>query len=729
MPRKGAHLFVAVLTLALMVSVRPAQTHGGLWQSDAAHMLAVAARGTPSLPFIENRGQIAEEAVRYYLPGADRMIYLAEDALWVTLHPPIQVEGAPEQTTVTLKLSFPNANPHPVLQPFGRLATSVHYFLGNDAAQWRTNVPVYAGVRYIGLYPGIDLEIGSAEGRWIQRLVVHPGADLNAVRLRVEGAEEVTPTAQGMLCVRTAAGVYRLPLWSPVTAEGVPLGDVPDVPQVFPVSTGVRAYEVVHPFAPATTPPTAAAQDAPDLRYATLLRGSDDDWGLGIAVDAQGAVYVTGLTASPDFPATPGVLEGRHQGGRDAFVAKLDVRASTLEYATFLGGSKKDWGSAIAVDADGAAYVTGRTESPDFPTTPAAFGRSYQGGWDVFIAKLTPDGANLVYATFLGGSRYDRSFAIAVDATGAAYVTGPTYSPDFPITPGAFDSVIGEGICEGEACLDAFVAKVNPQGSALMYATFLGGSDYDYGSAVVVDDDAAVYVAGETRSPDFPTTQGAFDRELDGPSDAFIARLNPQGSTLTYATFLGGSGWEGGFALARDAASALYVAGPTYSADFPTTRGAFKVRYGGAGDAFVAKLRPDGTALAYATLLGGSDYDYASGVAVDAAGAVYITGRTWSADFPTTDEAFDGQLDGPSDAFIARLDARGAALEYATFLGGSGYDYASGIAIGADGAAYVTGLTASRDFPTTRGAFDDVIGAGACAKEPCLDAFVAKLAW
>ncbi|MGC8880344.1 MAG: SBBP repeat-containing protein [Anaerolineae bacterium] len=673
--------------------------------------------------FVENVGQFPM-GVRFQLLGGKHTFWLTEDAIWMTLTE--SSETTTSHRAAALKLTFQGANPHPRLEGIERLATSANYFYGDDPAAWHTNVPVWGGVRYANLYPGIDLEWhrGHREPQW----VIRPDADAHMARLRVEGAEGVELAGEGTFRVRTAAGAYALPLWPAVDERGTPWVLSASLSPHVEGKHEARAYEITHPFAPVAPPPTTATQPVPGLRYATLLGGTSDDWGLGIAVDAQGAAYVTGLTASPDFPTTPGAFETRHQGSRDAFVVKLHPSGTTLEYATFLGGRNKDWGSAIAVDANGAAYVTGRTESPDFPTTSGAFERRYQGGWDVFIAKLEPGGA-LVYATYLGGSRYDRSFAIALDDAGAAYVTGSTYSPDFPTTPDTFDRDIGEGTCEGEQCLDAFVVKMNPNGSDLVYATFLGGSDYDYGSAVVIDADGAAYVAGETHSPDFPTTNEAFDREIDGASDAFIVKLNPDGTTLEYATLLGGNDREGGFALALGGDGALYVAGPTYSSDFPATRGAFAIDYQGAGDAFVVKLNPGGSALAYATFLGGSDYDYASAIAIDADGAAYVTGRTWSSIFPTTYGALDRTLGGQSDAFIAKLDARGAAMEYATFLGGDGYDYASAMAIDAARAVYVTGLTSSPDFPTTRGAFGKIPGEGRCEHEPCLDAFVAKLAW
>ncbi len=404
--------------------------------------------------------------------------------------------------------------------------------------------------------------------------------------------------------------------------------------------------------APAGSQPVrtlAPADDPGALIYSTFLGGSSGDYGYAIAVDAEGRAYVTGQINSSNFPTTPGAFDPTHNGGNDAFVAKLNSTGSALDYATFLGGSNDDHGYAIAVDAEGRAYVAGITYSSDFPTTPGAFDPSYNGD-DAFVAKLNAAGSALDYATFLGGSNGDHGYAIAVDAEGRAYVAGITYSGDFPTTPGAFDpSYNGD---------DAFVAKLNAAGSALDYATFLGGSNDDLGLAIAVDAEGRAYVAGWTGSSDFPTTPGAFDPSYNGGFfDAFVAKLNAAGSALDYATFLGGSNGDHGLAIAVDAEGRAYVAGWTVSSNFPTTPGAFDPSYnGGYADAFVAKLNAAGSALDYATFLGGSNGDHGHAIAVDAEGRAYVAGGTRSSDFPTTPGAFDTSYNGgDSDAYVAML--------------------------------------------------------------------------
>ncbi|HXF70066.1 MAG TPA: SBBP repeat-containing protein, partial [Thermoflexus sp.] len=435
----------------------------------------------------------------------------------------------------------------------------------------------------------------------------------------------------------------------------------------------------------------------------------------------------------------------------------LQSNPSDLLYATFLGGSSWDSGLSIAVDGSGAVYVTGYTSSSNFPTTSGAFDSTYNGGnSDAFIVKLNPAGqgnADLLYATFLGGSGYEEGYGIAVDGSGVVYVTGYTWSSDFPTTPGAFDSTYNGGGSDG------FLVKLNPAGqgaSDLLYATFLGGSNWDEGLGIAVDESRMVYVVGSTISSDFPVTPGAYDTtcgtdgncNYDGTyrySDFFVVKLNLAGqglADLVYSTFLGGSNWEppdeSGFGIVVDGSGTIYVTGGTDSSDFPVTPGAYDTTCGTDGncnydgtyyypDAFLVKLNPAGQGasdLLYATFLGGGNSDGGSSIAVDGSGAAYVVGVTFSNDFPTTPGAFDTSQNGVLDAFIVRLNPAGqgnADLVYATFLGGSNWDSGYGLAVDGGGAAYVVGWTDSSDFPTTPGAYDTSHNGGA-------DAFVVKLA-
>jgi len=452
------------------------------------------ALSSPSPMFIENVGQFAEDA-RFQVRGGDRTIWLAEDTIWVTVlekpsspRPPSPNLGeggvalpSPEigrppdegrwagregesRKGVNIKLSFVGANPHPRLEPFNRLDAHVSYLIGNDPGNWRADVPVWGGVRYVDLYPGIDLEIANENGQWHWQMatrdasplaLVGRGAGSEGVRLQVEGVDAIALDGD-RLRLTTGVGEFSLPLLQ-----------VADATLTHPIITG---NQVALPFTSASpnlqSPILNPQSGVSDLPYATFLGGSSDDSGLGITLDGSGMAYVTGYTLSSNFPTTPGTFDTTYNGGYDVFVVKLNAAGSALAYATFLGGSNDDSGSGIAVDGSGAAYVTGQTRSSDFPTSPGAFDTNFNGGNDAFVVKLSAAGSALAYATFLGGSSDDQAWGIAVDGSGAAYVTGNTGS-DFPTTPGAFDTTYNGGNW------DAFVVKLNAAGSALAYATFL----------------------------------------------------------------------------------------------------------------------------------------------------------------------------------------------------------------------------------------------------------------
>jgi len=466
--------------------------------------------------------------------------------------------------------------------------------------------------------------------------------------------------------------------------------------------------------------------------------------------DAQGDLVLTMKTGEDEIRWHKPVVYQEKDGARQLVaanyaitdknrvgfeVAKYDARRplyiDPLIYSTYLGGSGGDLANGIAVDSAGNAYVVGFTCSTDFPTMNPlqpnyAGGNPYCG--DAFVTKLNPTGTALVYSTYLGGSNADDGLGIAVDSAGNAYVIGFTYSTDFPVTPGAFQTVCNGGSgCSQYG--DAFVAKINAAGSALVYSTYLGGNSYDTSSRAAVDSSGNAYVTGQTSSTDFPTTPGAFQTIFGGRSDAFVTKFNPSGSALVYSTYLGGSLWDEGSGIAVDSAGNAYVTGATGSADFPTMNPLQPTFGGGYDDAFVSKLNSTGSQLVYSTYLGGSGQDGGASIAVDGAHNAYITGGTSSTNFPVTPGAF--QTACPlncryeSHAFVTKVNATESALSYSTYLGGNFAEGSSGIAVDSAGNAYVTGVTNSANFPTTPGAIQRKCNGGSyCAKYG--DAFVTK---
>lgn len=694
------------------------------------------------ISFEANTGQHDPE-VRYLARGQGSTAFFTDRGPVFALLPETPPVGPPASPGTALRMELHGAQ-NVVPEGRERLTGTVNYFLGQDHEAWNVGVPTFGAIVYRDVYPGIDLRFRSGpRGALEYDFMLTPGADPDDISMSFAGSDALRLDEHGDLVITTPAGevVHRAPfIYQPTSRGRVPVAGRFDL-------RGTRVGFTVggtDPSLPLVVDPLT------DLLYSTFLGGSGSDEGTGIAVDGSGNIYVTGSTsdAGTDLPTTAGAFDTSHNGDDDAFVAKIvpaGAGTADLAYSTYLGGSGRDVGRGIAVDGSGAAYIVGETDdaATDFPTTTGAFDTSHNGGAgeaDAFVAKVVPAGGgatDLAYSTFLGGSSAEEGSGIDLDSFGNAYVTGTTTdgATDLPTTTGAFNTT-------HNGFNDAFVAKVAPAGGGptdLVYATFLGGSGFEEGNAVAVDGSGNAYVTGETSddTTDLPTTTGAFNTSHNGDLDAFLTKLAPAGggaTDLLYSTFLGGSSEDLGRAIAVDGSGNAFVAGDTSDAatDFPTTPGTFDASHNGVVDAFVAKVVPSGGGaadLAYSTLLGGGDFDGGFGIAVGA-GAAYVTGYTTddATDFPTTPGAFDTTHNGgvgEGDAFVAKVVPAGGGttdLAESTFLGGSGDDSGSAIAVDGSENVYVTGYATddATDLPTTAGAF-------ATSQSGVDDAFVAKL--
>jgi uncharacterized repeat protein (TIGR02543 family) len=448
------------------------------------------------------------------------------------------------------------------------------------------------------------------------------------------------------------------------------------------------------------------------LVYSTYLGGSGSDWSYVTAVDPEGSAYVTGYTNSIDFP-TKNPIQGYKAGVSDIFIAKINSSGSALIYSTFLGGSGENWYGI----GDHGSGIAVDSEGMVYVTggtwsedfpTKNAIQGGYGGQGDAFIAKVNSSGSAIIYSTYLGGSGGDGGNDLAVDSEGAAYVTGTTESENFPTK-----NAIQGGYGGGE---DAFIAKVNSSGNAIIYSTYLGGYGQEYGNNIAVDSEGAAYVAGDTNSADFPT-KNAIQGGYGGGEDAFIAKVNSSGNAIIYSTYLGGSGQDSGRGIAVDSEGAAYVTGFTASINFPT-KNPIQGYNAGQYDAFITKVKASGSDLIYSTYLGGSAWDPGYGMAVDLEGAAYVTGFTTSINFPTKNPIQEYNA-GAADVFIVKVNSSGSALIYSTYLGGSNNDQNYGMAVDSEGAAYVPGMTESENFPTKNA----IQGANAGVS----DIFIAKL--
>ena len=676
------------------------------------------------LAFTENRGQWGEKTLfkaevggaTFYFCGdevaylftrnTDELEELPYDAVGARHAVP---EGMPnkldrpryKKEALLIKAQFVDANPNPNVIGENRLSHNCNYFYGNDAAKWRADVPNYSAITYKDIWPGIDLKYhGNTKGMKYD-FIVNPGADISQIRIRYEGVDNLSLSNAGDLEVQTRFGlVYE------------------NIPEIYQEKNGAKvsvsgSYRLIEPgpygqavfgFAAEDYNPSFALVIDPELLYSTYLGGSGDDavWGSissgpGIAVDGSSNVYATGRTVSSNFP-TVNPYDGDLSGPYDVFVTKLSATGDALFYSTYLGGSNSDFGNDIAVDGAGSAYLTGSTSSTDFPTANP-YDESYSGNGDVFITKLSPSGNSLIYSTYLGGSSGDGGECIAVDGSGNAYLTGRTSSSDFP-TLNPYDA-------NYNGSYDVFVTKLSVTGDALLYSTYLGGSDDDLGFNIATDASGNAYLTGYTYSSNFPTAN-AFDYSFNGgTSDVFVTKLSSSGNFLVYSTYLGGSGRDLGVGIAVDTSRNAYVTGNTCSTNFPTVNpydGSFNSMLLDEPDVFVTKLSTTGNSLVYSTYLGGGIEDWGSDIAVNSSGNAYVVGSTASSTsyppvFPTVDP-YDGSYNGNFDVFVAKFSTGGSTLVFSTFLGGGNWDYGLAIALSGSGNnVYLSGSTYSSNFP------------------------------
>jgi hypothetical protein len=655
--------------------------------------------GALPLHFELNQGQI-DARVQFFARGTGYSLFLDGKSAVLSLHDPAVTNRDPAVQPApvpggTLQMQVIGANAAVRAVGEDELPGKVNYFLGNDPAQWRTDIPTYAKVEYPDAYQGIDLSYYGNQQQLEYDFVVKPGADPATIALKFIGADQPGIDGQGDLVLDTAGRTL-------VQHKPIIYQEVNGVRRLIEGGYVLKGRQEIG-FQIGDYDPTQTLVIDPVIAYSTYLGGSMDDTGNAIAVDGAGNVYVTGDTTSTNFPTVSPMQPTYGGGTSNVFVAKLDPRGTTLLYSTYLGGEGFDRGNGIAVDPTGSVYITGKSNSRKFPITAGAFEDTFRGPeYDGFVTKISPAGDRLSYSTYLGGDDNDAAIAIAVDSSGNAYVTGGTKAHDFPVTRSAYQGANNGGT-------NAFITELNATGTDVLYSTFLGGSFTDRGDAIAVDSSGLVYVAGHTDSDDFPTKDALQAVYGGGLDDAFVAKLNPQDSgddSLVYSTYLGGSGSEKGLGIAVDGAGNVYLAGETSSSDFPVVN-ALQPRYGGGtSNAFVAKINSAGTALLFATYLGGGGDDRASGLALDGDGNIYLTGSTSSADFPTVN-AIQPAHGGGSDAFVTELVSDGSALVYSTYLGGSGNEnpYMNGVnsgalAVDAAGNVTVTGTTASTDFPT-----------------------------
>jgi len=650
-----------------------------------------------------------------------------------------RVQPQPRPSTRVLRMRIEGANPSAPATALERLPGVSNYFIGNDPSQWHTNIPTYKKVQFENIRPGVNLVYYGNQSQLEYDFVLSPGVNPQSLGLSFEGSDAAIDSHGDLVFTSTGGSMtfrcpvayqtdksqpakkhfvaasyvlrgrnkvgFEVPHYDPseplvidpylsystyLGGSGGDTGNAIALDGIFDAYITGSTSSTNFPKAGSPSPyqgsyggdgdafVTRLRYDGEALLYSTYLGGNNYDIGQGIGVDSSGNAYVVGSTSSANFPTTASAFQTTYGGNTDAFVSKLDLSGSKLLFSSFLGGSDIDYGLALAVDASGNMFVTGSTQSTDFPTTANPIQAGNAGKGDAFVAEIDtnlPETQQLVYSTYLGGSSADSGQGIAVDSDDNAYVTGFTFSINFP-TYQAYQS-------ESAGSVDAFITVISPYGKNLVFSTYLGGTGDDRAWAIALDSQNNIYVAGSSLtacSPanstttycssisTFPTSPGAFQtsttKEAPGYPVAFVTEMNHFGTTVVYSTLLGGSLSDVASGIAVDSAGDAYVTGYTESSDFPTAN-AIQASYTGGTcgstpcpDAFVTEVNPQGTSLVYSTYLGGSSGNYGNAIAVDTSANAYVAGTTFSQNFPAIALAYQGEsgnTTGLSNAFISMI--------------------------------------------------------------------------
>jgi hypothetical protein len=713
----------------------------------AASARAAAPGGGVPFYFEENRGQ-ADVPAQFIARGRNYQFLISPAGAQIVLcktiaaAPPAFTLNSPASiSTRAVRMQFVGADMQARIRGDGALSGKINYLIGNNSAKWQTGVPTFAKVDVAGIYPGVNLVYYGNQQRLEYDFTIAPQANPGAIAIHFDGADKISVNENGELVLTLGNDEIRQPAPLIYQMSGGGRKEISGGYKMLDAQTvafSVGKYDRALPLV-----------IDPVLSYSTYFGGNSADEALAVAVDANGFIYIAGETLSAQF-AAPGSFQTNFQGGTltgDAFVAKFGNAGTNLIYLTYLGGSADDAAFGMTVDGAGDAFVTGFTDSANFPVTNALYKnisgtsdpKTHFYPVDAFVAELNPGGSNLVYSTYLGGNGSDAGTGIAVDSAGNAYVTGLTYSTNFPTTNALVFQLAGTTnplMNHLAGSVNAFVAKIGAGGSPLLYSTYFGGTNADQGNGIAVDGAGEAFVTGFTSSTNFPVTTNAPFQFLNGftngtvAKDAFVAKFAPSGTNLIYSTFLGGANDDAGNHIVCDPAGDVYVTGSTTSTNFPDTATNVPGLYSfvatnasgvvSATNAFLIKLNPSGT-IVYSALFGGYASDIGYGVAIDPLNDAFVVGASTSANFPTANVSglLSTNNSGGNDVFVIAFNANCTALLYSAYLGGLSDDFGYGVAVDPLGNAYVVGQTTSANFPTNNAYQTALSGAS--------DSFLAKI--
>jgi hypothetical protein len=680
--------------------------------------------------FTENKGQWDSNIYFVGNINSGRVIFTT-DGLYYELFKPDELNLKVGSSLSKSKFYFPNrrvVKSYPIkfvyldtniIHPKGidPILSYYNYIRGNDPKNWFSYCRNYREIHYDNLWDGVNLIYSIKGGDLRCKFQINPGAEIEKMKIKLNSAETGDNKIKTSYSSITFSDLYA---YTSINGEKINVNfSLIDNIISFNINQDkfnqlkkpliIDNFLISHEYF-ITGKNTTENQDRTYIYgsyvYSKLLGGSEDDIAYSMDVDKEGCAYVTGITKSSNFPTTKGVWDSKKSGPSDTFVSKLSSDGSTLIYSTFIGGVEGSVGCeeyedeiawSIVVDEEGCAYITGGTICSDFPITPGAISKRHNGNFDVFVTKLSSDGSRLIYSSFLGGKSEDIGTSIALDEENNIYIAGYTDSWNFPTTKGAFQ----EDRKRTTFGASGFITKISSDGQKIIYSTFLGGSDIDLCFSIALDKEKCVYITGIANSSDFPVTEKAYNKTMNGSDDFFISKLDSNGSTLIYSTFLGGSEGDGGISMVVDEEGCAYVTGVTNSSDFPTTENVWSRNLKGREDIFITKINKDGSNLVYSTFLGGSSKDNwgeesATSIKVDKNGCAYITGGTISPDFPVVESS--SKFTGGGDAFILKMNPDGTDIIYSELVGGSELDSGLSIVVRDGKNSSIPGWTSSTDI-------------------------------
>ncbi|MBI5376572.1 MAG: SBBP repeat-containing protein [Candidatus Schekmanbacteria bacterium] len=735
-------LLVIISSILLIPLITFANTN-----PDASKILAKTAN--LKIPFVENQGQVKDNGVKFFAQTFAGTVFVTDkgEIVYGLVKPEEKSKSAESKSQKPEKNESPSNPPFVKGEKGGfkslslretlvglqnlsikgesKAATQINYFVG-DKSNWKKNIPTWESVNLGEVYNGIELKL-KAYSKNIEKLfIVNSEGNVDDIKLMLDGAKCIKVNNAGELDVETALGSIKFT--KPVAYQEID-GKTVEVkveyiianekPSPFTYGFKVASYDKTYPLI------------IDPLLASTFIGGGTSEYATSIALDSSGNVFITGYAPS-GYPTTVGSYDTLYNSGlHDVLISKLDSNLGTLLCSTYIGGSSADDGYALVIDSSDNIFVAGYTSSSDYPTTSGAYDTLYNGSGDSFVSKFNNNLDTLISSTYIGGDNSDYISCLALSASGDLYLAGDTYSSGdygFPTTPGAYDRTYN-GLYGWNMYSDAFVSRMNNSLSSLLSSTFIGGEAGDYSNSIALDSSGNVYVTGSTISPDYPFTFGAYEYinrynpHVGYTYDVFVSKLNSNLTSLLSSTIIGGYGGDIGCAIGINFSGDVYVAGETYSSNYPTTAGAYDRTLNYSYDGFVSKFNNNLSTLLSSTFIGGDNTDYIKCLALNASGDLYLAGNTYSSGtygFPTSVGAYDTTHNGSYDVFVSKMNSSLSSLLYSTFIGGSDYDYATSIALDSSGNIYLAGYTISSNYPVTSGAYDSTFNGGS-------DIFISKL--